>query len=48
MDNIEKRLKEAENRLQAIRDISQLPSTATLSDIIIAVNKITNSIKRRR
>lgn len=41
-----KRLKDAEDRLADISRISQLKSDATNSDIILAINRITNSLKR--
>ena len=41
------KIKHLENRMAEIERIGQLPSTATTSDIILAINKITNSLKRK-
>ena len=37
-----------EKRLDRIEDIPQLPTDASNADIVKVLNKITNSIKRRR
>ena len=42
-----KRIQTLEAKMDAIRSIQQLPATATLQEVIAAVNKITNSLKRR-
>ena len=37
-----------EKRMDRIEDIQQLPTDASNEDIVKVINKITNSIKRRR
>lgn len=39
-------MQKVERRLQKIDNIKQLPINATLEDVIIAINKITDSLKR--
>jgi hypothetical protein len=48
MDDKDKKIKELENRMKIISSIPQLSITSSLADVIIAINKITNSIKRAR
>jgi hypothetical protein len=40
------KIKKLEEKLARIERISQLPKSATLSEVIDAINKITNSLKR--
>ena len=42
-----KRIKELEEKLKLIQSIPQLPMNASLAEIVIAINKITNSVKRK-
>lgn len=42
-----KKVQSLEKRISIIDSIPQLIATASNSDIILAVNKITNSIKRK-
>ena len=46
--DVESRLRELEIAVFALQSVMQLPSDATLADVIIAINKMTNSMKRRR
>ena len=44
--NMDDKLKKLEDKLARIERIAQLPTTATLADIIRVINKITDSTKR--
>ena len=47
MTKEEIRLNKIEEILRRLDNIKQLPLTASLSDIILKINEITDSIKRR-
>jgi len=45
---LEDRIRKLENRIYRLSSIPQVSITSTLSDIILVVNKITDSLKRKR
>ena len=45
--NLSSRIKELERDNNMLKSISQLSSTSTLSDVILTLNKVTSSIKRK-
>ena len=45
---LEARIKKLEDQLNNLQSIPQVSSIATINDIILVINKITNSIKRRK
>lgn len=47
MTKEELRLNQLEEEVRRLKNITPLPSTATLSDIIIKINEIVKSMKRK-
>lgn len=47
MTKEEVRLNKIEETLRKIENIKQLPASASMSDIILKINEITNTIKRK-
>ena len=47
-DEMEKKIKELEDKVKRIESISQLQTTSSLENVIRIVNRITNSEKRNR
>lgn len=45
---LENRLKVLENKINKLESIPQISNNATINDIILVINKITNSLKRKR
>lgn len=50
MDNkeLEARVRQLEKKLDSLMSLNQLPSDSTLKNVILMVNKITDSVKRKR